>query len=212
MKTFVGGKEIKLYGKKELSQAFTNIVQSYLNSGFMIWMSGCSGSQGEEMKIDLSNDNGKTVYRVWMKDERLYGDDVEKKFHSYDVNAMKIFVKKYNIECKHQTLWMREGEEVECYTYYRIDDYKDVYVFDECDYADLIWIHNERQRGRWDLRKDWESISSVPSKVLLNIVRKQKGYKSVAAKDIQSVERRINKGYYKINIVNRSSLLLEIAK
>ena len=212
MKTFIGGKEIKLYGKKELSQAFTNIVQSYLNSGFMIWMSGCSGSQGEEMKIDLSNDNGKTVYRVWMNDDHLYGDDVEKKFHSYDVNVMKIFVKKYDIEYKCHTLWMNEGEEVECYTYYKIDDHKDVYVFDECDYADLIWIHNERQRVRWELKKDWKSVHGIPSKILLNIVRKQKGYKSVAAKDIQSVERRINKGYYKINITNRSSLLLEIVK
>lgn len=212
MKTFVGGKEIKLYGKKELSQVFTNIVQSYLDSGFMIWMSGCSGSQGEIMKVDLSNDNGKTVYRVWMKDDRLYGDDIEKKFHSYDVDVMKIFVKKYDIEYTCQTLWMKEGEEVECYTYYKIDDYKDIYVFDECDYVDLIWIHNERQRVRWELRKDWVSISGIPSKILLSVVRKQKGYKSVTAKDIQSVERRINKGFYKINIANRSSLLLKIVK
>ena len=128
MKTFVGGMEIKLYGKKELSQIFTNVVQSYLNSGFMIWLSGCTGSQGEEMKIDLSNDNGKTIYRVWMDKSSLYGSEISEKYKVYRIDTVEIFVKKYDIKYTGQTLWMKEGTQVECYTYYLIDERKNVYV------------------------------------------------------------------------------------
>ena len=212
MKTFIDEKEIKLYGKNELSQVFINVVQSYLNSGFMIWMSGCSGSQGEEMKIDLSNDNGKTVYRVWMDKTTLYGSEIREKYNVYDIDIVQIFVKKYDIKYTGQTLWMKEGTQVECYTYYLIDQRKGVYVSNLNDFVELSEIQNERQRVRWESKKEWKSVSSIPSKILLNVVRKQKGYKSVAAKDIQSVERRVGKGYYRINFNNRSTLLLEIAK
>lgn len=211
MKTTINGKEIELYGRTELSKAFTNVVQSYLNSGFMIWMSGCTGSQGELMKVDLSNDNGKTVYRVWMDDDRLWGRENLEKYHTYDVDTVKIFVKKYEIKYPGSTLWMKEGEEVESYIYYKVDDRKGVYVVDENDFIELIKVHNNRQQLRWEMHKEYKALSNIPSKVLLNVVRKQKGYKSVAVRDICSVDRRVGKGYYRIEFKNRATLLLEIA-
>lgn len=210
MKTFVGGKEIKLYGKKELSQVFTNLVQSYLNSGFMIWMSGCSGSQGEKMKIDLSNDNGKTVYRIWMDEEHLYGRDVEEKFHSYGVDTMKIFVKKYNITHNNQTLWMSEGEEVESYTYYRIDERKGIYVFNSDDYIELNGIQNLRKAIYYSMyySKKERKLSDSSFRAAWNVAKKEKGYKSILLKDITEVTR-YAKGYT-ICFNNKPSLSVNI--
>ena len=64
---------------------------------------------------------------------------------------MKIFVKKYDIEYKYQTLWMKEGEEVECYTYYKVDDRKDVYVSDVNAFVELSEIQNIRRDVRYSI-------------------------------------------------------------
>ena len=213
MKTFIGGMEIKLYGKKELSQIFTNVVQSYLDSGFMIWMSGCSGSQGEEMKIDLSNDNGKTVYRVWMDKVRLYGSEIREKYNVYDIDTVQIFVKKYDIKYAGQTLWMKEGTQVECYTYYLIDERKDVYVSNLNDFVELSGIQNIRRDVRYSMyySNKERKLSNSSFKAALKVARKEKGYKSILLKDITEVTRD-NKGYYTISFSNRHSLSVKIAK
>ena len=213
MKTFIGGKEIELYGKTELSKAFTNVVQSYLNSGFMIWMSGCSGSQGEIMKVDLSNDNGKTVYRVWMDDECRWGGENPEKYHVYEVNTVKIFVKKYEIKYPGSTLWMKEGEEVESYIYYKIDDCKCIYVVDENDFIELMKIHDNRRHVHYSTyySNKERKLSNSSFKAAFKVARKEKGYKSILLKDITEVTRD-NRGYYTISFSNRHSLSVKIAK
>lgn len=213
MKTFIGGMEIKLYGRKELSQVFTNIVQSYLNSGFMIWMSGCTGSQGEEMKIDLSNDNGKTVYRVWMDKIRLYGSELREKYNVYDIDTVQIFVKKYDIKYAGQTLWMKEGTQVECYTYYLIDERKDVYVSNLNDFVELSGIQNLRRDVYYSMyygNKE-KKLSNSSFRAALKVARKEKGYKSILLKDITEVTRN-NQGCYTISFSNRHSLNIKLAK
>ena len=213
MKTFIGGMEIKLYGKKELSQVFTNVVQSYLNSGFMIWMSGCTGSQGEEMKIDLSNDNGKTVYRVWMDKIRLYGSEIREKYHVYDIDTVQIFVKKYDTKYAHQTLWMKEGTQVECYTYYLIDERKGVYVSNLNDFVELSGIQKIRRDVYYSMHysKKERKLPNSSFKAAFKVARKEKGYKSIQLKDITEVTRD-NRGYYNISFSNRHSLSVKIAK
>lgn len=213
MKTFVGGKEIKLYGKREISQVFTNIVQSYLNDGFIIWMSGCSGSQGEEMKVDLSKDNGKTIYRVWMDKGNLYGSDIREKYNTYRIDTIEIFVKKYDIKYDNQTLWMKEGEKVESYTYYLIDERKGVYVFDLDNFAELIGIQNIRRDIYYSTyySKKERKLPNSSFKAAFKVARKEKGYKSILLKDITEVTRN-NQGYYTISFSNRHSLSVKIAK
>ena len=213
MKTFVGGMEIKLYGKKELSQIFTNVVQSYLNSGFMIWLSGCTGSQGEEMKIDLSNDNGKTIYRVWMDKSSLYGSEISEKYKVYRIDTVEIFVKKYDIKYTGQTLWMKEGTQVECYTYYLIDERKNVYVSNLNDFVELSGIQNIRRDVYYSMyySKKERKLPNSSFKAAFKVARKEKGYKSIQLKDITAVTRD-NRGYYNISFSNRHSLSVKIAK
>ena len=211
MKTTINGKEIKLFGMSEISDVYTSTVLYYLSQGFKFALVG-SGSQGEISKTDLTNDGGKTVYRVWVKED--FESDIVNCKSRY---ALSITVKKYSNVNNTSTLWYSEGEIVYKTSFYSSSYYhrgnKKVYVGNEADFELINRLQYERAEIRWRMKKDFEEVRNIPSKVLLNVIRKQKGYKSVQLKDIARVQRRINHGYYKISFVgNKSDLLLELKK
>lgn len=194
MKTTVNGKEIKLYGDKELSEIFTQKVNEYLAKGFLVWYSHCSGSQGEEMKVDLSNDNGNTVYRIWM--EKRYSCSIPS-------GRISIFIKKYNDAKNKRTLWMNQGETVFEKSFIDIDKHcdKDVY----CDTEHQTYFENKK-RERFESRivfSDARNIN-ISKKVLLKCVKAQKGYKTVKEKDIVSIVRYVNQSRYLVTFTEES--------
>ena len=213
MKTTINGKEIKLFGMSEISDVYTLTVSHYLSQGFKFAIGGFgNGSQGEISKTDLTNDGGKTVYRIWAKED--YVSDFSNYKSRY---VLSIIVKKYENVNDNGTLWYSEGEIVYKTSYYSILDYhrgnKKLYVESEEDFELINRLQFQRAEIRWEMKKDFEEIHSIPSKVLLNIIRKQKGYKSVQSKDIARVERRVDRGYYRIDFIgHKSSLLLELKK
>ena len=73
MKTTINGREIKLFGRQEISKVFTQKVSEYSVSGFYFNLSeNTRGHQGEELAAYLTKDGGKTIYfifcgqRVWL--------------------------------------------------------------------------------------------------------------------------------------------------
>lgn len=209
MKTTINGKEIKLFGMAEISAIYTQTIQSYLAQGFVFAVGEfCRGSQGETAKVDLTNDGGKTVYRVW-----LYGSYHSDISHRRSCDILNVVVKKYENVHENSTIWYSEGVVVSQKTFWSIGERwsKKVYVETEEEFDIINNIRNERIRRHYEIG-DYVTLNNVSKKVVFNLAKKQKGYKSILLKDIQSVQRRIGKGYYKINIANRSYLLLEIAK
>lgn len=211
MKTTINGKEIKLFGMSEISDVYTSTVLYYMSQGFKFALVE-SGSQGEISKTDLTNDGGKTVYRIWAKED--YKSDIANCKSRY---VLSITVKKYSDVNNASTLWYSEGEIVYKTSFYSISDYhrgnKKVYVGNEADFDLINSLQYERAEIRWGMKKDFVEVKNVSSKVLLNVIRKQKGYKSVQLKDIARVQRGINRSYYKISFVgNKSDLLLELKK
>ena len=210
MKTTINGKEIKLFGMAEISAIYTQTIQSYLAQGFVFAVGEfCRGSQGETAKVDLTNDGGKTVYRVW-----LYGSYHSDIAHLRSCDTLSLVVKKYENVHENSTIWYSEGEVVSQKTFYSINERgsRKVYVETEEEFDIINNVRNERSHRRYEMKRDYVTLDNVSKKVVFNLARKQKGYKSILLKDIQSVERRVGKGYYKVNIANRSYLLLEIAK
>lgn len=67
MKTTVNGKEIKVFGRNDISIVFTQKVNEMLGQGFVFCFQ--SGTQGEEGKVCLTNDGGKTVYVFYVHKE-----------------------------------------------------------------------------------------------------------------------------------------------
>ena len=218
MKTTINRKEIKLFGRQELSAEFTKIIQEYLLKGFMINYSEASrGSQGEEMKLDLSNDGGKTVYRIWM-DKDYAQMDVEKTWGRID--TMEIIVEKFENAYNTSTLWAGKGETVFEKKFYRIDEgysRNAVYCENKEDY-NLFYAEREQ---RWENKRGTEfdrygrnkkELAAKYNQIAIKSVRKMKGWKSALLKDIKRVDRRFGYGYEVIFNNGKSCLIKTAAK
>ena len=104
MNTMVNGKEIKVFGRNDISLVFTQKVNEMLNQGFVFWFE--RGTQGEEGKVCLTNDGGKTVYIFY----------VHKEYESLDDSWSRDIVIYITGEKLYEVKWL-------C-----IDERKDVYV------------------------------------------------------------------------------------
>lgn len=192
MKTTINGKEIKLYGRNELSVEFTNVVQEYMANGFIFnYSEASSGSQGEVMKTDLSNDGGKTVYRIWMVTD--YERIDEERYISVD--TLSIIVKKYDGKCS--TFWFSDGELISERKLYKVSNRGCRYNAVYCESKDEYMEFQNKRDERWAERKhsnidrynDNKELPQKYYKLAINCTKKLKGYKSLQLKDIRKVNR-----------------------
>lgn len=187
MKTIVNGKEIKLFGRNEIGMAFTEKVNEYLMKGFIFYLGEEGrGHQGEETKVCLTNDGGKTVYVIFL----------DKVYNRMDLpNTMELFVKKY--ERTGRTFWMKEGEEIFRKVFYEISSRRrnDVYVENEEDSKAITKISDERLNAKYSNKNAFEKLPATANKIAFRILKKMKGYKSVPLKNIEYVVHEIGKGY-----------------
>jgi hypothetical protein len=184
MKTMVNGKEIKVWDKNAISAVLTSEVNKMLSAGFVFYFYG--GSQGEEAKVCLTNDGGKTVYVFWVHTENENVDGSGKWYERAD--TMVITGKKYIDVYPNMTLWFNKGEQFFEKKWYEISDRRknNRYVETMQEYFEIKKLQNER----WDVR-----YATLPSKKLpecankpaLKLVKKIRGYGTTKLKDICSV-------------------------
>ena len=184
MKTTINGKEIKLFGRQEISTEFTKVVSGYLANGFIFFYSRASGgTQGEELKADLSNDGGKTVYRIWLFTDRESREGKERRW-SDSFYVIKIVVKKYN--GADGTFWASKGELVSEKTFYQINDgyNNDTAVYCE-DKEDGEAIKDKRS-NRWhnSYISDSKELPEKYFRLAMKCVRKKDGWKSQQLKNV----------------------------
>jgi len=185
MKTTINGKEVKLFTRNDISVILTKIVNEYLSKGFVFAIDDkLRGSQGEEVKIDLTNDGGKTIHRVWLTSD----------FIDISNRVLIISVKKY----LEDACWFSKGELVYQRKFYSINeriDEKGVFVEFESDYKSIRKIQYERARNKYDYDFIMIKLSESCKSVALKIIRKRKGYKTVKLDDIENIYHRLFYGY-----------------
>lgn len=172
MKTTVNGKEIKLFGTADISLMFTTIIQDYLNLGFIFnYAESARGTQGEDMKADLTKDGGKTVYRVY----------VNKRYEGWGNTCVYIIVEKFTNCNKNDTLWQGKGEKISEKKLWQIDDkrWNNVYVESKEDFEAIKQVQRNRRNERYEIER----------------CREIKGYKGTTLKQITKVEHRAGFGY-----------------
>lgn len=184
MKTMVNGKEIKVWDKNAISAVLTSEVNKMLSAGFVFYFYG--GSQGEEAKVCLTDDGGKTVYVFWVHTENENVDGSSKWYERAD--TMVITGKKYIDVYPNMTLWFNKGEQFFEKKWYEISDRggNNRYVETMQEYFEIKKLQDER----WDVR-----YATLPSKKLpecankpaLKLVKKIRGYGTTKLKDIRSV-------------------------
>ena len=190
MKTTVNGKEIKLFGTADISLMFTTIIQDYLNLGFIFnYAPSARGTQGEDMKADLTKDGGKTVYRVY----------VNKSCEGWGDTCVYIIVEKFTNCNKNNTLWQGKGEKISEKKLWRIDDkrWNNVYVESKEDFEAIEQVQRNRSNERYEIERcrEIKELPATANKIGLLLVRKIKGYKGTTLKQITKVEHRVGFGY-----------------
>ena len=190
MKTTVNGKEIKLFGTADISLMFTTIIQDYLNLGFIFnYAESARGTQGEDMKADLTKDGGKTVYRVY----------VNKRHEGWEDICVYIIVEKFTNCNKNDTLWQGKGEKISEKKLWQINDkrWNNVYVESKEDFEAIKQVQRNRSNERYEIER-CRKIKELPvtaNKIGLLLVRRIKGYKGTTLKQITKVEHRVGFGY-----------------
>lgn len=189
----INGKSAEVYKTYDIKKVMSDKVSTLLNGGYVMNFVSMGGSQSnEEGHVDLSKDGGKTVVRVYLT-------------HNYSsttsCHVLSVVEEKHS-DCEDtlKTLWNGRGEILSKDTFYSLGKDRDFYhykdnlsfVKDENILADIDNLRSERfyKRNQDKIRK----IS--PTKTILDIVHKRKGYGKVKLSDIDCVKKfECNKNY-----------------
>ena len=191
MNTMVNGKEIKVFGRNDISVVFTQKVNEMLGEGFVFWFE--SGTQGEEGKVCLTNDGGKTVYIFYVHKEYESLDDSWSRGRVIYITGEK-FIKKYPDE----TLWLGKGEKYYEVKWFCIDEEKDVYVETIEEFKEIKKISDVRRNLHWEMinkRNEGIEVNENAYKIAVSILNKRNGYKSLKVRHITKIMRRDGKYY-----------------
>ena len=191
MNTMVNGKEIKVFGRNDISVVFTQKVNEMLNQRFVFCFD--SGTQGEEGKVCLTNDGGKTVYVFYVHKEYESLDGSWSRGRVIYITGEK-FVKKYPDE----TLWLGKGEKFYEVKWFCIDERKDVYVETIEEFKEIDEITSARRKLYYEMRNkrnEGIEVNENVYKIAVSILNKRNGYKSLKVRHITKIMRRDGKYY-----------------
>ena len=191
MNTMVNGKEIKVFGRNDISVVFTQKVNEMLNQGFVFWFE--RGTQGEEGKVCLTNDGGKTVYVFYVHKEYESLNGSWSRGRVIYITGEK-FIKKYPDE----TLWLEKGEKLYEVKWFCIDEEKDVYVETIEEFKEIKKISDVRRNLHWEMinkRNEGIEVNENAYKIAVSILNKRNGYKSLKVRHITKIMKRDGKYY-----------------
>ena len=191
MNTMVNGKEIKVFGRNDILVVFTQKVNEMLNQGFVFWFE--RGTQGEEGKVCLTNDGGKTVYIFYVHKEYESLDDSWSRDRVIYITGEK-FIKKY----PNETLWLGKGEKLYEVKWLCIDERKDVYVETIEEFKEIKKISDVRRNLHWGMinkRNEGIEVNENAYKIAVSILNKRNGYKSLKVRHITKIMKRDGKYY-----------------
>lgn len=193
MKTTVNGKEIKVFGRNDISVIFTQKVNEMLAQGYMFYFD--SGSQGEEGKVCLTNDGGKTVYVFYVHT----GYETVDETSWSRADTILITAEKFTLKYAGETLWLGKGEkffEVKWYCINHRSPGKDVYVEKVEEFKMIEKIQSERWHVRYEMKNHGITLNEKCYKIAVSILNKRSGYKSLKVRHITKIERNENGKYY----------------
>ena len=183
--------ENRIFKRVDIDRAFTEVINKYFVNGYVAHTATMGGTQGEVGKIDVTNDGGKTVYRIMLyKDYAKKLNDDDKYGHE---RAMIVEVRKYvrGVDFHHDTIWNDRGEGIEYYEWYEVDDEK---VF--TNNRNFLREIKAKRFGRY--RRWYRDFNDIANRALNNAtitdklmtyINNTKGFKAVKKRDIKNVWR-----------------------
>lgn len=185
----------------KISEMVTDLVRGYMAHGFSLYLGeNARGSQSKErFATYLTKDNGKTVVKVYGETRR--GEDFSYK--------LAVVVELFEEDRWRSAFWNGRGDTLSEKVFYIYESEKgrELYLDTEEEYKALRQLRRERDRAQNE--KPVELTSDKAKKIALNLVRKRKGFKSTALKDIQKVVRRDSCYFVVIDGKGRISIFLK---
>lgn len=189
MKTSKTG-NVTYYVMKDIASIATNIINDYVNDGYIMNIGTMAGSQGDNLKVDLAKD-GNTV-RI-----RIFEENVSGPVDNTVILETRIY-KGYDFSSGHSAsiLWNHDGEELTSRKFYAVSNCRyssredTFYVDDEEEAHRVEAVRHQRMMSKSQLRsiKSYHMTSISPDKVI-GIIKSRQGYKRTKVSDIGPVYR-----------------------
>lgn len=169
----------------------TPLVQEYLKNGYTLYIGdNSSGSQGEYFSIYLTNDNGKTVLKIYGK----------RKWHDNHDAELHVITEKFTNNNQLGTLWNGRGDVLSDNIWYMHEGTKGQVLYLK-NYKEYKRIQ-ELKLKRMESRKKTPRLVTTSDKakmVAFKLLTKKKGLKQIRLNDIDKIVREKSRCYVYIN-------------
>ena len=202
---------MNIYKREDIQDQYTEMVDRYIRKGYVINPESMSGSQGEIAKIDLTD--GGEIVRVYMEHKTHYGSPENDWF---DYESIDIVAESFPYQ--EQTglfsdIWTGKGEEIARIEFCKLrGEYNcnlgGSFTTKEA-YVQMLKDTREKRAERKAHDQEDTITSDTLYDKMLEIVKKQRGCKTVEMDDISGA-RKIN-GSYVIYLNNRRQRGVTIA-
>lgn len=177
------------YFLKDIDKIYNDIVLDYLKKGYTIYIPDLDGTQGERVKIGLTN--GRGILVVYIKNNYDLKNDIESKV----ITIGKVI--DYIPYKSQKTIWLNELETIKSLEFYRIR--KGNLFTDDKEFCEQCSeLHYSRIKNR-ALQSKKQFTNDKALNIAYRICKCKKGYKSIAKKDIKYVYKFDNNFYININ-------------
>jgi hypothetical protein len=185
----------KIVKMKDIEAEYTRIVKLYADN-YKINVSTMSGTQGEMAKIDFTGADG-IVYRVTIDNDRTSYD------RYCETDTVVIAIYRFNNRRRSSTLWYKDGQIIYERKFFRIDRYGRDDVWTE----DYNYAVNEINKGWSRVENKEPTYRTITNhntiNVIVKMIKKTKGYKSITAKNIERVYTEPGK-FYRVYFKDRT--------
>lgn len=179
--------------KQEVSAKVTEIINSYLSKGYIIYPRAMGGSQGQDFEIVLRKGNDGVAISGWSsRSHRIV------KQYEIDMDTYEIWIESFNVamfESYGYVFWFQSEkdrydwkEDQQVIRYFRPSYRKDWYVTE--DEAEAIYEKQckramSRRISTNDRNKTFKSYEA--KKLAVEIAKKHSGYKRTKIEDVNSI-------------------------
>ncbi|MBR4590193.1 MAG: hypothetical protein IKO36_05950 [Bacteroidaceae bacterium] len=165
------------YTNKDINKLFTDVLAGFIADGAVFDLNNNNyASSGFDSHVDLIDKNGEAIV-LYKKTGR------NEAFRSYRNGVCVIKTQRYEYSngFRHSKLISEE-------TLHTLYQYYNIFTDDADEYNKMVEKGNARRKARWDFEHSNYEVKYDPS-VILNIVRKRKGFKRTKQEHIMYVHK-----------------------
>lgn len=181
----------------KINEMVTEMVKDYMGNGYTLYLGeNAHGSQSrEDFAIHLTNDNGKTVLKIYGTVKR--GENWTRELH--------VIAEEFENDGS-RTFWDGTGKNISDKVFYVYESRKgkELYIENKEEFDRLNQIKEQRRENRKN--KTTELKSDKAKKIALKLLKKKKGYKSTKLCEIKRLERQ--GGRYAVYLENRGRVAI----